>query len=719
MGKTKQHRLPFRVKFAFGAGNMYSGAINTYNFFYAIFMTDIIGLNAIYAGSIVLITRIWDAVTDPLMGYISDHTRSRYGRRRIYFLTGIVPIFISFVMLWFPLRLSAQWQKYLFVLAACLLFRTVYTMIMIPYQAMKAELSLDYQERSSVNLYCMLFGTLATITGLVVPMILTGAFTAEPRKAYGIISVGLGLAFTLPWIGVYRVTKGRDRFTTKKKEKASLRQIWQAFIRPFSIWSFRALAGIYLAVYVALDLMAMTIVYFLNYCLPGTMLNRLIAPILLALAAQIIIIPLGLRLSRGGGKSTVFLIGGGLWVAGLLLLFGLESGVSFIYLLLLSLFIISGLSLSMPMMGSMQADITDVGELYSGQREEGSFSGIYLFLRKTTSAFTQAALLLCLGLAGYLMPAEQVVNGLYQPIQQPQPAAVYATIRLFVSIIPAVLLLLAIGLASQYSLNPQNYEKLKQCLEKRRGGQRPDPYRLAALYRSLIMVRSSLSFRIFKGLVRLFIPRYTVSGIDSVEPDTPCILAANHLGFMGPVVSQVYLPIPHRPWAIDYTTDIRACYHHLRDEFYRKTLRLAPPFNILPAILTTLPCIWLMKGARAIPVHRGNKQVRKTFTESIHTLLGGESIVLFPENHSYNSIDGVKPFYPGFTHLGALHAHAAKKSLTFHPVYIDKERKVIRIGSPVLYRYDVDYAEETRRVARLLEETMREMAKQTDMKKAE
>jgi oligogalacturonide transporter len=720
MENTKQ-KLPFRVKFAFGAGNIYSGAINTYNFFYAFFMTDIIGLNAIYASSVVLITQIWDAVTDPLMGFLSDHTFSRQGRRRVYFWAGIIPIFVSFVILWLPLRLSVQWKKYLFVLIGCLLFRTVYTMIMIPYQAMKAELSMDYRERSSVNLYCMLFAAAASIVSLLVPMGLTGAFAREPRKAYIILALGLGLFFTLPWIAVYRATEGQDRFTPVKKQKVSLREIFQAFIRPFRIWSFRVLAGVYLSVYIALDLMAMTIVYFISYCLPmgpEDLIGRLIPPILIAFSAQLITIPIMLHLSGKWGKAPAFLIGAVFWACGLVLLFGLQPGASFAYLSFLAFMIVSGLSAVILMLGSMQADLTDVGELYSGHREEGAFSGLYLFLRKTASAFTHAGLLFWLGMAGYTRPSEQIVNGLYQPIQQPQPEGVYTAIRLSISIIPAILVLVAIVLASQYTLDARSHDKLNQCLEKRRGGQHPDPYSLARLYRSLIVMRSSFSFRIFKLFVRIVVPHFTVRGAENIRRKAPCVMVANHLGFMGPIVSQLYFPVRNRPWAIDYTTEARLCYRHMRDQFYGKTLKFPPPFNIIMAALTTFPCLWMMKGARVISVHRGGRQIRKTFTESIHTLLGGESIALFPENHECPPIDGVKPFYPGFTHLGALHARFGRKPLDFYPVYIDKKNKVIYIGHPVVYRTDVDYAEETRRVASILEEEMRRLAQDRIQKTA-
>lgn len=714
MENTKRQKLPLRVKFGFGSGNIYGGAINTYNFFYAIFMTDIIGLNAIYAGSVVLITQIWDAVTDPLMGYISDHTRSRRGRRRVYFLSGIVPIFISFVILWFPLRLSPQLAKYLYVLFGCLLFRTAYTMVMIPYQAMKAELSLDYQERSAVNLACMLFSSIAAILGFLAPMLLTNAFSREPRKAYMILAFGLGLIFALPWIGVYRSTRGRDRFTPTKKEPSSLKELGRAMVRPFGIRSFRVLAGIYIASNIALNMLAMTFIYFTKYCLPNmfdAFGTKLILPIGLALGIQFIAIPTAFHFSRTRGKSVVFLAGSSLLAPGLVLLFGLQATASTLYLCILGLLFGIGVSTSMLMLGSMQADLTDVGELYSGRREEGSFSGIYLFLEKNAAAFTQAALLFSLGLAGYVRPVERIVDGVRQSFSQPQPAAVYATIRLFMSIIPAILVLIAIALASQYPLDAQNHDKLNRLLEKRRAGQRTDPYSLAFLYRVLIAARTSLSYRIFRFCVKTFIPRYTVEGVDYIRDSAPCVLVANHLGPTGPMVTQLYLPIRHRPWAIDYTTQPRTCYRHLRDTFYREEMHFIPPFNIILAALTTLPCLWVMHGARAVPVYQGKKQIRKTFTKSVHTLLGGESVVIFPEIHDCPTRDGVKPFYPGFAHLGALHARIAGKSLHFHPVYIDKENKVVHIGSAVIYRADIEPSEETRRVAAELEEKMRELAR--------
>ena len=332
---------------------------------------------------------------------------------------------------------------------------------------------------------------------------------------------------------------------------------------------------------------------------------------------------------------------------------------------------------------------------------------------------TQAALLFALGLAGHVKPVERIVDGVRQSIVQPQPEAVYATIRLFMSILPAILVLAAIILASQYPLDARQHSELHQLLEKRRAGKRPDPYSLAFLYQSLITAKASLSFKIFKLCVSIFIPRYSVEGVENIEKDTSCVLIANHLGPTGPMVTQLYLPIRHRPWAIDYTTQPRACYRHLRDVLFRETMHIFPPFNKLLAALTTLPCLWIMHGARAVPVHRGKKQIRKTFSKSINTLLSGESIVIFPEINHYQSQDGVKPFYSGFAHLGALHAKAAKKSLPFHPVYIDKGQKIIHIGSAVTYRYGVNYAEETRRVAHLLEERMRALAVQTSIENAE
>jgi oligogalacturonide transporter len=115
------------------------------------FLTEVVGLSPALAGLVFGIGKVWDAITDPLMGYISDRTKSRFGRRRIYFLVGIVPIAISFIIMWIPIHTNSQIGLFLYYSFAYIVFATVITMVMIPYSALAAELSADYKVRNRLS----------------------------------------------------------------------------------------------------------------------------------------------------------------------------------------------------------------------------------------------------------------------------------------------------------------------------------------------------------------------------------------------------------------------------------------------------------------------------------------------------------------------------------------------------------------------------------------
>ena len=108
-------KLKFSTKLSFAMGDIYAGGFfNIINFFYAIFLTDVVRISPVWAGVIFTASKIWDAITDPLMGAISDRTKSRFGRRRPYFLMGIPLIFLSFAMMWYPLSSGSEISKVIF-----------------------------------------------------------------------------------------------------------------------------------------------------------------------------------------------------------------------------------------------------------------------------------------------------------------------------------------------------------------------------------------------------------------------------------------------------------------------------------------------------------------------------------------------------------------------------------------------------------------------------
>ncbi len=162
-------------KLSFASADIFGGgSFNIINFLYPGFLALTVGLNAFYISLIMLIVRIWDAITDPLMGFISDRTKSKFGKRRVYLIFVSPFVLISFFLLFYPYNFSLVSIRFVFVLLSYILFATVQTMIMIPYYSLSSEISSDYQERASFNSYRLGFSIFSSIICVAVPGIIVG-----------------------------------------------------------------------------------------------------------------------------------------------------------------------------------------------------------------------------------------------------------------------------------------------------------------------------------------------------------------------------------------------------------------------------------------------------------------------------------------------------------------------------------------------------------------
>jgi len=151
-------KLPRRTKWIYGSGDIAFSLTNTIlSVYFAIFLTDVVGLSASLAAAAIFIGRSWDYINDPLVGYLSDRTRSRWGRRRPFLLFCIWPFALSFILLWVHPPWHSQVWLVVYYALAYVLFDACFTLVSMPYTALTPELTENYDERTSLTSHRMFF----------------------------------------------------------------------------------------------------------------------------------------------------------------------------------------------------------------------------------------------------------------------------------------------------------------------------------------------------------------------------------------------------------------------------------------------------------------------------------------------------------------------------------------------------------------------------------
>lgn len=190
-------RLPLRQKLLFSTGDLSTSIpLAILMFFQLYFLTDVAGLRPDYAGWAVGLSRIWDAINDPLFGLVSDRIRTRWGRRRVLLLFGAVPLGLSFTLMW-VVPPFGQLGLAVYYAAVFILFDTIFTLVHVGYNALTPELTLDYDERSTLNGYRMVFSISGTLGAIILATVL-GWSISDPRQLYTLLGVALGIVSMIP-----------------------------------------------------------------------------------------------------------------------------------------------------------------------------------------------------------------------------------------------------------------------------------------------------------------------------------------------------------------------------------------------------------------------------------------------------------------------------------------------------------------------------------------
>ncbi|MEK6752802.1 MAG: glycoside-pentoside-hexuronide (GPH):cation symporter [Chloroflexota bacterium] len=465
---TRQGYLSFWTKLAYGTGDWSLASFGTLRqVFYAIFLTDVVGLEPRLASFAALIGIVWDAINDPIVGTISDRVRSRWGRRRPFLLLFSIPFGLSFVALWWAPPFQNQYWLAATVCLTYMLSDTLQTLVSIPFYSLTPEMTSDYDERTSLSGYRMFFNLLASLaTAVAAPAIVdaTLAGGATQQQGYFIVSALFGGLAVIPFFVIFAVVRERGNAADAAEPEIpflqTLRTAWKNI-------PFRFATALYMLNWITFDLVALALPFFLAYWVAdGNLLQKALglpldsAVFACLLVTSVIVLPFWVWLARKVGKQRAYIIGMTFWAVVQLLIYSIQPG-QVTYILVLA--VLAGISVSTAhvLPDAIFPDVIEWDELRTGRRREGIYYGVKNFVRKLTGALAIFIALQTLGWFGYQSPPVGAT-------QFSQSVPTLQAIRFLIGPLGALLLFGAIAMAWFYPLTRERHARVRAMLERKK-----------------------------------------------------------------------------------------------------------------------------------------------------------------------------------------------------------------------------------------------------------
>jgi glycoside/pentoside/hexuronide:cation symporter, GPH family len=448
-------KLSVKEKIGYGLGDAAANFIfQTILIFQLAFYTDTFGISAVAAGTLFLVVRFSDAITDPLMGIIADRTKSRWGRFRPWILWSALP-FGVLAFLAFSTPDLGPTGKLIYAYVTYTLLMAVYTVNNLPYSALSGVMTADVGERTSLSSYRFVFAMLAAfaIQGLALPMV---NYFGQGNDALG-YQVTMGIFASLAvifFIVTFATTK--ERILPAPDQKSSVKQDFADLLRN-GPWI--AIFFLTLFVFITLALRGSVMLYYFRYYVGNESLFSIYN--VFGLTATIIGIIFARSLATRFGKRNVFIAGLSITAVftaafvfvppdGIVLMFGLEGIRSLAY------------GFTIPLLWAMMADVADYSEWKNHRRATGIVFSAVVFGLKAGLGFGGAIAGWLLGLYGYVPNVEQT-------------AAALSGIVMTISVYPAITFVIAVVALFFYRIDRDAEITIARELDLRRQEMTPGP----------------------------------------------------------------------------------------------------------------------------------------------------------------------------------------------------------------------------------------------------
>ena len=459
-------RLGFRTKLSYGIGGICDNTMYTLSGTYLLlFLTTVAGVSPAMAGTITAIGSVWEAFCAPVVGYLSDNTLSRFGKRKPFLIAAAFPVAIVTSLMFTAIDASPM-VKAVYYTAMIILFWTSFSTEFISYMAWGSDLTDDYDERTVLRSYAYVFNQVGMCIGMVLPTMIVdycmnlGKTSAEAWQTVGIVAgVASGAALL---ICALTITKDDNKNFVKPTNKTKINigamfgSILKDYFNIIKLKPIRFILGASIVYLIANTIFSSDRVFYMTYNL-GMSQTQISLMMAIITVSGVAFVPFIAKLSTIFDKKTVFMVGIG--VSGVLMIAGRFLGVQSLAAVIAICLIYSVANTCYwQLMPSMLYDVCEVEELVSGKKHSGSVISLQALSESLSIAAGMQALGIALEMAGFASEAAV----------QPEGALTWVS-NLF-TFIPGAFMLLVFVIMTKYPINKKVFKKVMDAKEKMDNG---------------------------------------------------------------------------------------------------------------------------------------------------------------------------------------------------------------------------------------------------------
>ncbi len=476
-------RVPLKEKLAYGIGGlMDGGGVSMMSCVMLAYMTKN-GIAMTVASTIMMIAKFWDAITDPFMGFISDNTRGKWGRRKPYMFFGGISLFLCIFLVFLPVR---EWGVSVggftaYIIIMYLLWNTCSTVTQVPYCSMASDITPSFRERNNANTVKLIFTAIASGLGYVLPLVFIEALTNPDGTGFLFVPQLDSTQFWLCMSLVFGTLFGgglvicgifvKERIKPKTpKQHFNLKQFANSYAVPYKNRSYRWHIVMYVTAFICMDIISALAVYYATdvwhgYELFGMKMSSLfiIAPMMVA---AVVMFPLARVMMDKKSKQFAFRMGLPFYIAGGIMLAAMDpSWAPPVLVPIVALIMGLGFGGAQMMPWIIFPDTVDVAEMATGQRPTGTYSGMMTLARKMGGGLGVGMVGWVIGALGYVSntsndPADYVA----------QTDTVLLTVRLTLGISVAVFITIALIASFRYKITSAKLTRIRYFIEARKAG---------------------------------------------------------------------------------------------------------------------------------------------------------------------------------------------------------------------------------------------------------